>query len=306
MNKDIIGLPLAKMVILILLLVIAFVFTVGWIASLRKKSSEGIRPSPFQLMIGFLTDFFDTLGVGSFATTTSLFRLGKVVDDDKIPGTLNVGHTLPTILQAIIYINTIEIDLWTLWILIIASVIGSYLGASFVSRLPRKAIQMGMGIALLIAVSLIVAKLSGWIPSGGTSLGLTGVNLALGIAGNFVFGALMTIGVGAYAPIMIMVSLLGMNQKAAFPLMMGSCAFLMPVASFRFVRSGKYDPKAALGLTLLGLPGVAVAAWIVKELPLHYVSWLVVVVVIYTAVSMLHSATRIETPLSTQDAGGIG
>ena len=151
-----------------------------------------------------------------------------------------------------------------------------------------------MGIALLIAVSLIVAKLCALIPSGGTSLGLSGINLAIGIVGNFVFGAMMTIGVGAYAPIMIMVSLLGMDQKAAFPLMMGSCAILMPVASYRFIRSGKYDARAALGLTLFGLPAVAIAAWIVKGLPPAYLSWLVVVVVIYTAVSMLYSASQPE------------
>ncbi len=295
MNDETHNLPQGKLVLLILLFLIAIMFTVGWIRSLAKMTSEGVRPSLLQLIIGFVTDFLDTLGVGSFATTTSLYRLGKVVDDDKIPGTLNVGHTLPTILQAIIYINIVEIELWTLWILIISSVVGSYIGATFVSRLSKKGIQWGMGIALLLAVCLIVAKLCGWIPSGGTSLGLSGVSLAIGIVGNFVFGALMTIGVGAYAPIMIMVSLLGMNQKAAFPLMMGSCAILMPVASYRFVRSGKYDVRAAIGLTLLGLPAVAIAAWIVEELPLEYVSWLVVVVVIYTAISMLYSASKPDT-----------
>ena len=287
--------PLGKTILLILLGTMAICFSIGWIRSLVRKRKEGIRPSLFQLLIGFVTDFLDTWGVGSFATTTSLYRLGKVVDDDKIPGTLNVGHTLPTILQAIIYINIVEIDLWTLWILIISSVVGSYLGATFVSRLSKKGIQWGMGIALLIAVSLIVAKLCALIPSGGTSLGLSGINLAIGIVGNFVFGAMMTIGVGAYAPIMIMVSLLGMDQKAAFPLMMGSCAILMPVASYRFIRSGKYDARAALGLTLFGLPAVAIAAWIVKGLPPAYLSWLVVVVVIYTAVTMLYSASQPES-----------
>jgi len=294
LNNETQGVPLGKLVLLILLLIMAIVFTIGWVGSLWKKRREGIRPSPYQLLIGFVTDFFDTLGVGSFSTTTSLFRLGKIVDDDKIPGTLNVGHTLPTILQALIYINIVEIDLWTLWILIIASVAGSYVGATFVSRLSKKSIQLGMGGALLVAVSMIIAKLLGWIPSGGESLGLSGVNLLIGIVGNFTFGAVMMIGVGAYAPIMIMVSLLGMNQKAAFPLMMGSCAMLMPVASYRFISSGKYDARAALGLTLLGLPGVAIAAWLVKELPLDYVNWLVVVVVIYTAVTMLYSASRAE------------
>jgi len=290
--------PLAKTILLILLSGIGVVFASIWVASLVKRYREGIWPNGYQLVIGFITDFLDTLGVGSFATTTSLLRLTKSVKDDDLPGTLNVGHTLPTILQALIYINAIEIDLRTLWLLILASVLGSYLGASLVSRLPLKAVRVGMGFALLGAVALMIAKLLQWIPSGGDSLGLEGWKLVLGILGNFVFGALMTIGVGAYAPIMIMVSLLGMNQKAAFPLMMGSCAFLMPVASYRFIRTEKYNPRAALGLTLLGLPGVAIAAWIVKELPLEYASWLVVIVVIYTAISMLLAAKHHEKDLT--------
>ena len=283
--------PLPKLVLLLLLLGIAVWFIVIWALALRR-SGQAKLPTPFQLIVGFVTDFLDTLGVGSFATTTSMYRAAKAVDDAKIPGTLNVGHALPTILQALIYITAIDIDLWTLWLLIAASVVGSYTGATFVTKLPKRSIQIGMGIALLVAVSFILAKLLGFIPAGGESLGLSGNKLIVGLIGNFVFGALMTIGVGAYAPIMIMVSLLGMNQKAAFPLMMGSCAFLMPVASYRFVKSGKYDAQAALGLTLLGLPGVAIAAFIIKEMPTAALNWLVVVIVIYTALAMLYSAFK--------------
>lgn len=283
--------PLPKLILLLLLIGIAVWFIVIWALALRR-SGEAKIPTPFQLVVGFITDFLDTLGVGSFATTTSMYRVVKAVDDAKIPGTLNVGHALPTILQALIYITAIEIDLWTLWLLIASSVLGSYVGATFVTKLPKRAIQIGMGSALLIAVSFILAKLLGLVPPGGESLGLSGASMIIGIIGNFVFGALMTIGVGAYAPIMIMVSLLGMNQKAAFPLMMGSCAFLMPVASYRFVKSGKYDAQAALGLTLLGLPGVAIAAYIVKSMPTEVLNWMVVAIVIYTALSMLHAATK--------------
>jgi uncharacterized membrane protein YfcA len=308
--------PIAKLILLLLLGGIAIVFAVAWGFSLRSKVKEGLIPSFYQAMVGFVTDFLDTLGIGSFATTTSLYRLpktlgvydttadsfastpppssffGKPVDDDNLPGTLNVGHTLPTILQALIYISVVKIDLWTLWLLIAASVAGSYVGASFVSRLPLRAVQVGVGLAMLVAAGLMFAKLRGLIPPGGETLGLRGGYLMIGIVGNFIFGALMTIGVGAYAPIMIMVSLLGMDQKAAFPLMMGSCAFLMPVASYKFVTAGKYDARAALGLTLLGLPGVAIAAKYVQELKGTSVNWLVLCVVIYTALVMLYSATR--------------
>ncbi len=293
-----------KNILLLMLLILAGGFGGYWWMSLTKSTFKEVRPSFYQMLVGFITDFLDTLGVGSFATTTSFYRLGnflsgkrpegqehpffgRSVDDEKLPGTLNVGHTLPTILQAFIYIQVIEIDLMTLWSLIIASILGSYLGASFVSRLPKPAVQIGMGSALIVAALFLLSGLVGLTPKGGDALGLTGASFLLGLVGNFIFGALMTIGVGAYAPIMVMVSLLGMSSKTAFPLMMGSCAFLMPVASYRFIQTGRYDARAALGLTLLGLPGVAIAAWIVKSLPLDIVKWLVVVVVIYTALAMI-------------------
>ena len=99
---------------------------------------------------------------------------------------------------------------------------------------------------------------------------------SIAIAGNFLLGALMTLGIGLYAPCMILVSLLGMNPTAAFPIMMGSCAFLMPVGSLRFIRERGYSLRNALGLAIGGLPGVLVAAYIVKSLNLDIVRWLVI------------------------------
>ncbi|MCC6418354.1 MAG: sulfite exporter TauE/SafE family protein [Gemmataceae bacterium] len=281
--------PAAKTALLILLGVIGVLFCAVWAGELTRRRGWRV-PTPFQGLVGFISDFLDTLGIGSYATTTALYRLRGVVPDEKIPGTLNVGHTLPTIAQALIYITILEIEMMTLVLLIGAAVLGAWLGAGVVTRLPRHRIQVGMGIALLVATGFILGRLLDLFPEGGHALGLDGVLLAAGLAGNFVFGALMTIGIGAYAPIMIMVSLLGMNQKAAFPIMMGSCAFLMPVASVRFIRTEAYDARAALGLALAGVPAVLLAAFIVKDLPLDVVRWLVVVVVVYTATTMLRAA----------------
>ena len=98
-----------------------------------------------------------------------------------------------------------------------------------------------MGIALLgAAVVMMISQLER-VPGGGTAFGLTGTRLAIGVAGNFVLGALMMLGIGLYAPCMILVSLLGMNPTAAFPIMMGSCAFLMPFSSVRFIRARTYN-----------------------------------------------------------------
>jgi len=285
------GVPLVKLILFVLLAVLAVAFCLIWAVDLRR-SERAIRPTPYELAVGFITDFLDTLGIGSFAMTTTLYRLRKTIPDELIPGTLNVGHCLPTITQAFIYIAIIDVDAWTLALTILAAVLGACFGAGYVIRWPRRWIQCGMGLALLAAAGLILARLTHLLPPGGQANGLEGTYLGIALIGNFVFGSLMMIGVGAYAPIMIMVSLLGMNAATAFPIMMGSCAFLMPVASMRIIRAGKYDARAAMGLTLAGIPGVLLAAFIVKELPLEVVRWLVVVVVIYTAVSMLLSARR--------------
>ncbi len=72
--------------------------------------------------------------------------------------------------------------------------------------------------------------------------------------------------------------------------MMGSCAFLMPIGSLRFIREQSYSLRVSIGLAIGGIPGVLLAAYIVKQLPLYAVRWLVIVVVVYTAAMMLYSA----------------
>ncbi|MFY9821673.1 MAG: sulfite exporter TauE/SafE family protein [Thermoanaerobaculia bacterium] len=258
--------------------------------ALAGGKRESITPSLFELGLGFVTCFFDTLGIGSFAPTTAALKLRKLVPDQQIPGTLNVGHTLPTIAQAFIFIAIVAVDLKTLVLLIGASVLGSWLGAGFVSDAPRRKIQVAMGLALLVAAALFLMKIYDMAPGGGEAQGLTGWKLAVGLVGNFVLGVLMQVGVGLYAPCMILVSLLGMNPTTAFPIMMGSCAFLMPVGSIRFIRSRCYSLRTTLGLGLAGVPAVLIAAFLVKSLPLTYLRWLVVIVVLYAAISMLRSA----------------
>jgi uncharacterized membrane protein YfcA len=248
------------------------------------------RPTPLGLAIGFVTNFFDTLGIGSFAPTTAIFKLKGLVRDERIPGTLNVGHTAPTLTQALIFIAIVNVDVWTLTLMIAAAVLGSWFGAGVVSGWPRLYIQIGMGGALLIAATLYLFTIFGYAPGGGEALALSGPRLAIGLAVNFLLGALMEVGVGLYGPCLILVSLLGMNPQAAFPIMMGSCAFLMPIGSLKFIRSGRYSLRAALGLGIGGVPAVLIAAFIVKALPLYYLRWLVVLVVLYAALSMLRSA----------------
>jgi len=234
--------------------------------------------------------FFDTLGIGNFATTTSMFKFKRSVRDEWIPGTLNVAYTLPTVAQALIYISIVRVDFLTLVAMIAAAVAGAWLGAGVVARWPRVNIQVGMGCALLAAAALMLLTQLQLVPVGGLALALRGPGLVAGLVGNFALGALMTLGIGLYAPCLILVSLLGMDPRAAFPIMMGSCAFLMPIAGMRFIREGSYSLRASVVLALAGIPAVLIAAYIVKEMPLTYVRWLVVVVVVYAAWTLLRSA----------------
>jgi uncharacterized membrane protein YfcA len=249
-------------------------------------------PSPAQTAIGFVTNFFDTLGVGSYATTTSIYKLFRLVPDRLIPGTLLVGHMWPTVTQAVIYITIIQVEMPSLVALIAASILGSWLGAGVVSAWPKRNIQIGMGLALLGAAALMLAKAVHWLPSGGETLGLHGWRMAAGLVGNFTFGALMNLGIGAYGPSLILFGFLGMDLKAIFPVMMGSCAFIMPTSGMRFIGRGSYASRAALGLALGGVPGVLLAAYVVRQLSVVYLLWLVIAVATYSALAMLHSARR--------------
>jgi uncharacterized membrane protein YfcA len=247
-------------------------------------------PTPLQAILGFVTAFFDTLGIGSFATTTAVFKLRDMVPVKLIPGTLNVGHTLPTIAQAFIYTRIVPVDSVTLVLMIAAACVGSWLGAGVVVRWPRRRIQIGMGLALFGAAIMLAMQQLNLFPGGGAMLGLAGARLWVGLAGNFVLGVLMMLGIGLYAPCMILVSMLGMNPTAAFPIMMGSCAFLMPVSSIRFVETRTYHRQVSLGLALGAVPGVLLAAYVFWTLPIGAVRWLVVFVVIYTSLQMLATA----------------
>lgn len=287
-------------------------FLVGWTAAIMavrgtpraddSPATDVAVPTGAQVGIGALTNFFDTLGIGSFATTTAIFRAFRIVPDRFFPGTLNVGHTLPTVVQAIIYTTIVRVDALTLFALIAAAVLGAWLGAGVVSAWPKQKVQIGMGAALLGAAVLMFMTQMNMFPGGGEALGVRGAKLAIGVGVNFVLGALMSLGIGLYAPCMILVSLLGMNPTAAFPIMMGSCAFLMPVGSLRFIRERCYGLRAALGLAIGGIPGVLLAAYIVKSMPIYAVRWLVIVVVVYTALTMLKAGLSAEHAIERRAA----
>jgi uncharacterized membrane protein YfcA len=277
-------------VLLTALGVLAVAFTT--VLSQTAWRRNELRPTLESIGLGAVTNFFDTLGIGSFATTTAWIKLRKLIPDSYIPGTLNVGHALPTVAQAYIFIQLVSVDPVLLASCITAAVAGAIVGAPIVVRLPVRVVQGVVGIALLIASSLYALSNLGMMPAGGDALALAAGPLAIAVVGHFVMGALMTFGIGLYAPSLILLSLLGLNPIAVFPIMMGACAFLMPVCGMRFVRAERINLRVVIGLALGGIPLVLVAAFLVKSLSLVTLRWGVVVVVLYAAVLLLRSAMK--------------
>ena len=261
-----------------------------WWHSIDRGSGEQLRPTPVQLLIGFVVNFFDTLGIGSLATTTTAFKALRMVPDERLPGTMIVGLTLCVATQALIFISKIEIDTTLLVLMIATALVGGWLGASVVSRLPRRPIQVGMGLALLMAALFMTVAQLNKMPVGGTALSLSGGPLFLALGVNFVLGALIMLGIGNYGPTFVLLSALGMDPRAAFPIMMGSGAFAALLGCLEFIKRRNQVNQPAIGLAVGGIPGVLVAALLVTSLPIDLLRWLVIVVVVYAGFTMLRPA----------------
>ncbi len=221
------------------------------------------------------------------------------VRDKELPGLLNVADTIPVMCEAVIFTTVIKVEPVTLISMLAAAALGSYLGAGVIAKMDEIKVQKVMGLALLITAILMLLKQLGLMPGGGDAIGLSGIKLVIGVVGNFILGALMSAGIGLYAPCMALVYFLGMNPQVAFPIMMGSCATLMPVGSVKFIKEGAYPRKAALIIALSGAIGVYIAAKFVSNLPMDVLTWLVIAVIFYTSASMLVAANKASK--STQE-----
>lgn len=259
---------------------------------------HALKPHAEAIALGAVANFLDTLGIASFAPTTAWLRLRHLVPDSYLPATLISGHALPTIVQALIFIHLVRVDSRLLLACIAAAVAGATFAAPLVVRLPVRAVQALVGSAMLVAALLYAGANLGWLPAGGDALALDGTRFAIAVLAHVLLGALMTFGIGLYAPSLILLSLLGLDPTAAFPVMMGACAFLMPVAGVRFARSERISLRVVLGLALGGIPAVLLAAWIVKSLPLVALRWGVVAVVLYAAALLLRAAAGPRRPLA--------
>lgn len=246
-------------------------------------------------IIGFVANFLDTLGIGSFAPSSAAFKMTKSVDDVLVPGTLNVGDTVPVCVEAFLFFGFVEMDVLTLVLMLVASVLGSALMANVVSKFDRKKVRYALFVGLFLLATSVLMKVMNWGPFGtvGTAMSLRGIKLVIAVVGNFVFGALMSIGVGLYAPCMAMVLALGMDAGCAFPAMMGSCAYLMAFGNGpKFIAEGRYDMFASWMQAIFGACGVFVAYLFVESLSLNTLTKVIIVIVYFTAFLYLHDAIK--------------
>lgn len=279
-------------ILLGLLAVLAIVFIFVLVATARKRGE--LSPNAESIGLGAITNFFDTLGIGSFAPTTAWIKFRRLVPDSFIPATLNVGHALPTVTQSAIFLVLlgVNVDPALLASCIVAAVLGALIGAPIVVRAPVQVVQGMVGFALLIAAALYAMSNLDLMPIGGRATALPTAEMLVAVAVHFVLGALMAFGIGLYAPSLILLSLLGLDPRLAFPIMASACAFLMPMTGFRFMRSERINLKIVAGIALGGIPAVLVAAFIIKEMPIVWLRWGVVIVVLYAATLLLRSAFR--------------
>lgn len=274
----------------------------------RKKQSGSFEATPFWpvALIGGIANFLDTLGVGSFAVKTACYKQFKLIDDRVLPGTLNGQCVLPTVTQSLIFVGAVAVEPLTLISMMMAAAAGAAWGARHVASFDRQTIRLVMAISLLVVAGLIFAGLLGLFPVGGDAMGLSGYKLAIALLGNFIFGVLMNVGIGLFAPCMTLVYLLGMNPLAAFPIMMGSTAVLSVFSAGTFIRKGAFDAKAVLAVAIFGPIGVVLAAMLVKSMNMEMLKWLVAFIVIYTSWTMYASwraARRSPVPLTVESVG---
>lgn len=246
--------------------------------------------------IGFIADFLDALGIGCFAVTVVLLNVTKKLKEDRLlPGTLNVAHTIPIFVEAIVFVQAVKVESTTLFSLVISAILGSIIGARIVRKLPNQKVQFIMGIALLITAFFMMLKRLGVfniLGQGSQATAITGYALWIALLVNFILGALMSAGVGLYAPCMAMIYMLGVSPMIAFPIMMASCAGVMPIASVEFIKVGDYSRPISLGIAMGGALGALIAATWLAKMSVEILTWIVIVVVLYTSVTYLRKGVR--------------
>ena len=274
----------------------AVTFGSFFMRDLKKHEFKHEKANPITSgIIGGIAYFFNTLGIGSYATSTAMLRSFKQIKDKNLPGTLNVTSVLPELTGAFIFISIIKVDPFTITCMVAATCIGCWTGAGIVSRMSEQKICFVMSIALFLAASLLLMKQFNFLPSDyAGAIGLTGTKLIFAVICSSFIGVMSAMGIGTYAPFLALTLSLGVSARAAFPIMMSATALGNGFASIKFIKKGKYDRKATLSMIVVAIIGVVLAAYIVRTLPLNILTWVVIGVIFYTSVSLFSKSMKLK------------
>ncbi|HEM5989662.1 TPA: sodium:solute symporter [Streptococcus suis] len=243
--------------------------------------------------IGYVTDLLDTLGIGTFATTTSLLKATKLIEDDRrIPATMTTAHIIPILLEALLFITIVEVEMTTLISLAIAAFTGASVGARVTQDWDTRKVQRVLGILLIIAAGIMVYRM---VTNPGADLandvrGLTGWKLLVGIVFDFFIGMLLSMGLGNYAPELIFFSLMGISPAVALPVMMLNAAMMLSAGAKQFIQSGRVNWPGVPGIIVGGVLGVLTAAFFLSSLDVNNLKVLVVFIASYTGITLLRSS----------------
>jgi uncharacterized membrane protein YfcA len=293
---------------LIALLIPLGLAIIVYLAALARAAiAKGVRPSLEAMGVGAIVNFFDTLGIGSFAPTTAWLKFRRLVPDRLIPPTMVVGLTPPAMTESIVFLILlgVGVDPVLLFGCAIATMVGGIIGAPLVAKARVPIVQMTVAVGLMLAAIAYAMTSLHLFPGGGTATGLPPALTAVAIAASFGFGILANFGVGNYAPTLVMLSLMGMDPKLCFPIMAAGGSLMGAGASVRHFAIGEVDLRIVLGLAIGGIPAVLVAAFLVKAMPVDVLRWLVFVVVVYTAVVMLRASLSGRRPVASAEAGAM-
>ncbi len=278
------ALRVLQTILVIYAIVVAVIVFTDYFKNREKYVS--LKNKALHFIIGIVVNFLDALGIGNFATTVAAYGVFNLVEDKKIPGTLNVGIAIPVIFEALMFTSTVKVEFTTLIPFVVCGVIGAIVGNRIVSKVSAKIVTKGMAIGLLIAALMMLAGKFNIIPAGGDLTGITGIKLIIACVSNFILGIALCFGVGNFAPSMCIIYFLGMSPMVSFPLMMCTGAIATPTTGLMSLKQGLIDRTAVMGLAVGGVIGVAVAVFMVKSMSISTLQWLVIAVVLYSSISM--------------------
>ena len=275
--------------LLVPIVLATLVFTIVLIGAALKASAW---PRLETLGLGAVVCFFDTLGIGSFAPTTAWLKFRRLTPDRLIPPTILVGLTAGAVVESIIFLLQygVKVDPVLLVGCVIACTTGGLIGAPLVHRTRVWIVQSIVAVGLTLAAIAYAMQNLDLFPGGGTASALSVTLTVLAIVANFAFGLLLNYGVGNYAPTLVILSLMGMDPHLCFPIMAGAAALMGATSSIRHINTGNLDLRVVMGLTIGGIPAVFAAAYLVIKLPIAYLRWGVIAVVLYAAVVMCRAA----------------